>query len=227
MICVSICSGDAPRLRATLNHAGSTLASPAAVWYITGHTDAKATRKMIESSQAENTSTAIGIQDKGLIMRRNWNGSCSVCGTTHPTHDDSDRDPNRNRDQHPGAKTISAGGRWPSAASPGSTVQETPAASAAGRSRQSWPSSDSPRSCNRRSPTGRRGSAVRATKLTCRATPPGRRGHRRFRRSHRRRQAAPDVAFAHRKWFPYARRDRRISARYGRSSTSDWRPAPS
>jgi hypothetical protein len=60
-------------LRATLNQAGSTLASPAAVENMTGQTDAMAIRKMIESSHALNTNTAIGIHDSGLIMRRNWN----------------------------------------------------------------------------------------------------------------------------------------------------------
>ena len=75
MIRVTICQGLAPRLRATLNQAGSTLARPEAVANATGQTDAIAIRKMIACSQPANTTTAIGSQDSGLIMRRNWNGT--------------------------------------------------------------------------------------------------------------------------------------------------------
>jgi hypothetical protein len=74
MICVTTCQGLAPRLRATLNQAGSTLDNPAAVENITGQTAATAIRNMMAWSQPANTMTAIGSQDSGLIMRINWKG---------------------------------------------------------------------------------------------------------------------------------------------------------
>ena len=78
MTVVKRCTGLAPRLRATLIHAGSMRRTPAAVANRIGHTAATAIRNTIAPSQLENESTAIGIQASGLIMRRNWNGTLVI-----------------------------------------------------------------------------------------------------------------------------------------------------
>ena len=72
VMCQSCSRRLAPRLSARVSQSGSMARMPAATLRTMGQTAAKASRNTTGASPTPRAMTAMGIQDRGEIMRRNW-----------------------------------------------------------------------------------------------------------------------------------------------------------